>query len=93
MSSLPFTTIRLGVVALDRLDPVPEAALPGVRRGSHRRGWPVAPLLQHTSGRGLEGRYADDGRRYAGETCFVRGVRCLAAEHHFGGIVIQPADA
>jgi hypothetical protein len=42
---------------------------------------------------GLEARYADDDTRYTGETTFVRGVSCRAAEAHFGGIVVQPIGA
>ena len=43
-------------------------------------------------GAGLEGRYADDGTPYPAAICFARGVRCLAAEGYFGGIVVQPTD-
>lgn len=33
--------------------------------------------------------YADTGETYDSHECFVHGIRCLAEEHHFGGIVIQ----
>jgi hypothetical protein len=39
---------------------------------------------------GLEARYTDDGSLYEGQECLVRGVRCRADEHRFGGIVLQP---
>jgi hypothetical protein len=39
---------------------------------------------------GLTARHADDGSPYQGVECFVRGVRCRAEEHRFGGIVVQP---
>jgi hypothetical protein len=38
-------------------------------------------------------RYADTGEDYPGRECYVKGVRCRAAEARFGGIVIQPAGA
>ena len=44
-----------------------------------------------TFGGGIEGTYRDDGSRYANDECFVRGSRCQAQEHRFGGIVMQPA--
>jgi len=45
------------------------------------------------TGGGFEARHADDGSPHAGHECFVRGVRCRADEHHFGGIVVQPDDS
>lgn len=39
---------------------------------------------------GLEARYSDDGSIHTGSECLVRGVRCRAEEHRFGGIVVQP---
>jgi hypothetical protein len=39
---------------------------------------------------GFEARYADDGSPYDSAECLVRGVRCHAEEHRFGGIVVQP---
>jgi hypothetical protein len=41
---------------------------------------------------GLEARYADNGATYAGIECFVRGLRCRAEEHRFGGVVVQLAS-
>jgi hypothetical protein len=38
---------------------------------------------------GFEARYAD-GTRYEGHECWIRGVRCWADEHYFGGVVVQP---
>lgn len=40
-------------------------------------------------GGGFEARYADDRTPYASDECFVRGLRCQAGEHRFGGIVVQ----
>src|SRR5262245_10303291 len=44
------------------------------------------------TGGGFEARH-DDGTPHAGHECFVRGVRCRADEHYFGGIVVQPIEA
>jgi hypothetical protein len=63
-----------------------------VLEASDEGGRPLRFTNTDASG-GLEARYADDGTRYSGETCFVRGVPCRAAEHHFGGIVVQPIGA
>jgi hypothetical protein len=41
---------------------------------------------------GFRAEYADTGQQRAGHICYVRGVKCLADEAHFGGIVIQPVD-
>jgi hypothetical protein len=41
---------------------------------------------------GFVASYADDGVPYSARECFVRGVPCLADEHHFGGIVVQVRD-
>jgi len=41
---------------------------------------------------GVYGSYVDTGAQYRFKTCYIRGVRCIAAEAHFGGIVIQPDE-
>jgi len=47
------------------------------------------------SNEGLSGEYvaeyADTGEVYEGHECFIDGVRCLASEAKFGGIVITVA--
>jgi len=45
------------------------------------------------TGGGFEALHADDGSPHAGHTCFVRGVRCRADQHRFGGIVVQPDES
>jgi hypothetical protein len=42
-------------------------------------------------GGGFQAIHADDGTPHEGHECFVRGIRCHADEHRFGGIVVQPA--
>ncbi len=41
------------------------------------------------SGHGCQGEYKDTGERYAGDTCYVKGIPCKAKEHRFGGIVVE----
>lgn len=43
----------------------------------------------HLSG-GFTAWYADNAAPYESHECLVRGTRCHADEHHFGGIVLQP---
>ncbi len=38
---------------------------------------------------GLDGAYADTGKPYEPDECFVRGLRCRAEEARFGGVVIE----
>jgi len=40
---------------------------------------------------GCVGEYADTGDVYRGNVCYIGGVRCLASEARFGGIVIEVA--
>lgn len=53
-------------------------------------GRPLAFYNVDMSG-GCAGKYTDTGEAYAGHACFVAGVRCVADEGRFGGIVIEPA--
>jgi hypothetical protein len=46
----------------------------------------------HLSG-GFEAKYADTGETYAGDQCFVRGIRCRAQQGKFGGVVVQPVGS
>jgi hypothetical protein len=39
---------------------------------------------------GILARYRDSGTIYLSQECWVRGMHCLADEHHLGGIVVQP---
>lgn len=38
---------------------------------------------------GFRAEYADTGEPRAGHVCYVRGVRCVADEGYFGGIVVE----
>lgn len=40
---------------------------------------------------GFVARRADTGEVHPGHECFIDGVRCLADEARFGGIVVEPA--
>jgi hypothetical protein len=60
-----------------------------VREATDAGGRPLRFFNTDTGG-GFEARHADDGTPHAGHECFVRGVRCRADAHHFGGIVVQP---
>ena|SRR5687768_7850983 len=40
---------------------------------------------------GYQAHYEDNGEEYPSHECFIDGVRCLADEHRFGGIIIQVA--
>jgi predicted amidophosphoribosyltransferase len=42
---------------------------------------------------GCLGVYQDNEEPYENEYCYVDGVKCIADEHRFGGIVIQVASA
>ena len=41
---------------------------------------------------GFQAFYSETGEPYPSHVCFVRGVRCVADEAHFGGIVVQPSE-
>jgi hypothetical protein len=60
-----------------------------VLEATDARGCPLRFSNSGLSG-GFEARYANDGARYDGRECFVRGVRCRVDEAKFGGIVVQP---
>lgn len=40
---------------------------------------------------GVLGRYLDSGEVYDDVICYIDGVKCMAEEARFGGVVIQPA--
>jgi len=40
---------------------------------------------------GYRARFADDHTDYQSHECYIDGVRCIADEAHFGGIVIEAA--
>jgi len=63
-----------------------------VMEATDSRGRPLRFGNMDASG-GFEARYADDGTLYDDHECFVRGIRCRAEEHHFGGVVVQPITA
>lgn len=41
---------------------------------------------------GLIAQFADTGRKYPGNECYIDGIRCHAAEVYFGGIVIEGVE-
>lgn len=42
---------------------------------------------------GCYGIYSDSKEPYSDPYCYVDGVKCIADEHRFGGIVVQIAEA
>lgn len=38
---------------------------------------------------GFQAFYLDNGAEYKHQICYIDGKRCFAAEHRFGGIVIE----
>lgn len=40
-------------------------------------------------GHGCQGAYKDTGDPYTSTICYIQGIPCVAAEHHFGGIVVE----
>jgi len=63
-----------------------------VREATDARGRSLRFFNTHSGG-GFEARHADDSSPHAGHECFVRGVRCRADEHRFGGIVVQRVES
>ena len=50
-------------------------------------GRPLAFYNQSISG-GYEAKYADTGEAYDSHDCYIKGLKCRADDHYFGGIVI-----
>ena len=50
-------------------------------------GRPLAFYNQSISG-GYEAKYADTGGAYDSHDCYIKGLKCRADDHYFGGIVI-----
>jgi hypothetical protein len=62
-----------------------------VSRASSRDGRPVAFTNTRDAPR-VGGRYRDRDQPYAGQECWIDGIRCWAEEAHFGGVVIKATD-
>lgn len=39
---------------------------------------------------GIAGHFVDSDSDYGSFICYIGGIKCIADEHRFGGIVIQP---
>ena len=46
----------------------------------------------HLSG-GFEAIYTENNKPRDGNVCFINGIKCIASEARFGGIVIQPEES
>lgn len=60
-----------------------------VRKLNDENGNPIQFSNITILGQGVKGRYKDADREYNSHICYVNGTRCKAAEHHFGGIVVE----
>ncbi|MFT5548195.1 MAG: hypothetical protein ACI9CO_000109 [Candidatus Azotimanducaceae bacterium] len=42
------------------------------------------------SGSGCQGYYSYPDKLYSDEYCYVEGLKCIARDGYFGGIIVQP---